>query len=109
MNIEEERKAFDNVFAERFPALERGAEIERSLADLGAKQTAFEGWCLAKAHAEEMDKPTIKIIYKELSNKWCIFERTQISGLFLSTGDSFETECEALEWAKSKGYRVIEE
>ena len=87
MNIEEERRAFDKW---RKECMESGD---------------FPSWIAAKAHAEEMAKPT------------CVIFQTMVDTHTIKYFDQgrpieergFKTEAEAIKWAKNFGYRVVEE
>lgn len=112
MDIEEERKAFNDVFSTSFPNLERSAEVGRNLEDLGRKETAFNGWCLAKAHAEQMAKPTVKIKPKGAMGHPTSypFVMTLWKGdKWQGVVEDFRTYKEAEQWAKDNGYRVVNE
>lgn len=101
MNIKEERKAFNEVFAKTYPALERSAELDRNLEGLGNKETAFCGWCLAKEHAEEMAKPGC-IISETMGGNYGMYKEEAHRPFNI-----FESQALAEQWAKENGYRVL--
>ena len=96
MNIEEERKAF-----KQYTAL-----------DSKVYNDEFGFWLKAKAHAEEMAKPTVRIKRSgrpAASTSYpfivALFEGETFNGVL----EDFSTEEAAIQWAKDNGYRVIEE
>lgn len=117
MNIEEERKAFEQKFKPD-PGVKWSTEnqwwyaIDNSwLEGLHETVSYFKGWLAAKEHAAEMAKPTVKIKVKPV----CFSESTYPFVVSLFEGEvfngvleDFKTETDAKEWAKRNGYRVIE-
>ena len=100
MNIEEERKAFDAAFSEQYPAIHRACKSGDHAAQ-SSKSTAWAGWTMAKAHAAEMAKPAVRIVYEIVKSA----EQDNF-GEILFDGKFHSVSCE--EWATRNGYRVIQ-
>lgn len=103
MNIEEERKAFLIECASMFGNAYYPADTGFANGEFfdPTVQRPFEVWLKAKAHAEEMAKPAVKIREYLPGNfsVWNSFDE------WMGTADSRE-ECET--WFKANGYRVVE-
>jgi len=105
MNIEEEREAFEKIFAEKFPATNRSAK-DGGYDAQSQKSIAWEGWQLAKAHAEETAKPEQECNL-ECSNGWCFLSTHSDCGdYYRITSDMGKDEC--LAYAERNNYRIVE-
>jgi hypothetical protein len=73
-------------------------------------QRLFTVWLKAKEHAVEMAKPTVKIKTKShtMDTSYpfvvALFEGSRFDGAL----EDFRTEDDAVQWALTNGYRVIE-
>lgn len=114
MNIEEERKAFEEAYLQNRMdyAVSKNLSIEimrvRVLEMLGGDlypHTMFDIWLAAKKHAEEMAKP-VCIIWEKKSS---IHFPWKVDNYGAETVHHAATAEEARVWATSNGYRVIEE
>lgn len=86
MNIEEERKAFEQLCQDAH----------------GFITYPWEVWLIAKQHAEEMAKPQCNIVCDFDGEFWLVSLKGR-------EGPGFASAEEAEVWATSNGYRVIEE
>jgi hypothetical protein len=99
MTDEEIRKAFEAWWL-----------AENTTPSKERKRCAFAGWKAAMAYSEEMRKPTVKIVpCRSNSNSSypfvvSLFEGSRFDGAL----EDFRTEDDAVEWALTNGYRVIE-
>lgn len=116
MNIEEECKAFAEVLADVMAektVAEYGEQCRESAKRVaseyiernGADEQGFLIWLAAKAHAAEMAKPVVYIRQRPHGLK----------GFGVYIGETFhkriwlsDVKADAVQWAKDKGYRVIE-
>lgn len=100
---EEERKAFE-------AAVETNSfNAKWFLTQYQGREAMFELWLAAKKYAEEMAKPTVKIIFS--TNPFTsypyvvsLFESKIFNGVL----EDFRTATDAKVWANENGYRVIE-
>lgn len=115
MDIEEERKAFECYYSRNHGT---PLDVLRTLR-LGETYSikandnvrrAWETWLVAKAHATEMAKPTVKIMLKAKTSDTsypfclCLYEDKTFNGVL----EDFKDKGIARQWAEDNGYRVIE-
>lgn len=104
MNIEEERKAFEEAFCMVDISKLPNGEYSNS-----GVYWAFVGWCKAKEHAAKMAKPTVKIMVSGQVAALYPYVVSLFDGeSFCGVLEDFRTVKEAKEWAFAAGYRVVE-
>lgn len=110
MDIEEERKAFEENTKAKYPGASL-ARVKSGAYHNWHVDSAFNGWLDAKRYAAEMAKLTVKIKPKGLNTEfsqyqWVVslFDGEAFNGVL----EDFTTKEDAEAWARNCGYRVIE-
>lgn len=103
----EERKDFDSLFAEKYPAIDRAAKAGDHTAQ-STKGDAYGGWLMAKEHAASLVKPVPRLNVKLWADP--NIEDKEVFYVYQPGWKSphFYTEKEALDWAVENGYLVTE-
>lgn len=106
MNIEEERKAFEEKFKPdegvKWSVTKEWYYVEDPSWDEGLRETVnyFQGWLAAKEHAVEMAKPAC--ILEAFDDGYRLRLSWRPNDFLL-----FRKEENARAWAKANGYRVV--
>lgn len=103
MNIEKERKAFEENTKAKYP----GASLARVKSGAYYNwhvDSAFNGWLDAKKHAAEMAKPIADVRKRKDHHQWAVYVPTSLT----AEAFDFSHKQDAVAWAVERGYRVIE-
>lgn len=106
MNIEDERKAFEeHCKAQKLATFVvvkwNGSGYVSKYSNRPFQQAMFEIWLAAKRHVAEMNKPVCEVYH--LTTGWAV------DPICSDHHEGFESKEEALTWAKDNGFRVITE